>query len=77
MLRPRGTKAGLAFPCDDTCKLMANLSVSVARKVWGSPLLPNDVSLTLFSKTFLARLCEQAERYDGKLPCPLRVGMEC
>ena len=24
------------------------------------------VELMLYSKTFLARLCEQAERYDGK-----------
>jgi len=30
-----------------------------------SPLLPNVVLLTIPSKTFLARLCEQAERYDG------------
>lgn len=76
MLRPGGTKAGIAFPCYDTCKLMANLSVPVARKVWNSLLLPNDVLLTPSSKTFLARLCEQAERYDGKFPYQLRVEIE-
>jgi len=46
---------------------MTDSSESAARKVF--TLLypfPTGVVLIVASKTFLARLCEQAERYDGE-----------
>lgn len=47
--------------------LTANPSGPAARKVLPLPHLPKqNPALTVGSKTFLARLCEQAERYDGE-----------
>lgn len=48
-------------------RLTADSSESAARKVYTLLyLLPSGMVLIVASKTFLARLCEQAERYDGK-----------